>query len=128
MIPRPTTILLAIVFGAAAANAADSIQAPPEIIAAAKLSGELARDVMDFGPRCRIALVHDLQDKTPCEIVGRIAHRMQAPADTLLTWLRKIQADGVVTVTGLPDTRDAMNEAREMLDSLVRLNSYGAQQ
>lgn len=124
----PTTILLAITLATAAATAnAYQITAPPEIVAAAKLSGELARDVLDFGPRCRAALIYDLEDKTPCEIIGEIASRMIEPANTVHAWLAKVRADGATTVSNLPDVTDQMNASTAMLETLTRLHSYGAQ-
>jgi len=123
-----TTIILALLIGATTQAHAYQITAPPEIVAAAKLSGDLARDVMDFGPRCRAALIYDLDDKTPCEIIGEIARQMQAPADKVITWLRKAEKDGATTVTNMPDNTQSMREAGEMFESLVRLNSYGEQQ
>jgi hypothetical protein len=118
---------IAIIAATLATNAAAyEVTAPPDVVAAAKLSGELSRDVLDFGPRCRLALVHDFDDKTPCAIIGQISARMIEPAKTVHTWLTTVRKQGATTVSNLPDVIDEMNEASDMLGTLVRLSQYGS--
>lgn len=124
MKPR-TTLLLAALIGATLPANAYEITAPPEIVAAAKLSAELSQDVLDFGPRCRSALIYDLKDRTPCDIIGQIAAQMIEPANTVHAWLKKVQGEGATTVANMPAGVERMNAATEMLGALIRLNSYG---
>lgn len=121
----PEDLVAYALIGATIPAHAYEITAPPEIVSAAKLSAELSRDVMDFGPRCRSALIYDLDDKTPCDIIGKIAAQMIEPANTVHAWLKKVQGEGATTVVNMPAGVDRMNEATEMLGTLMRLNSYG---
>lgn len=125
---NPTTTLIPLALAAALAGApvaAYEVTAPPDVVAAAKLSGELSRDVLDFGPRCRLALVHDFDDKTPCAIVGQISGLMVEPAKTVHTWLSNARKQGATTVSNMPDVVGEMTEAGDMIEMLVRLSQYG---
>ena len=121
------TLTATIIAAAISTNAAAyEVTAPPDVIAASNLIGELSRDVLDFGPRCRLALVHDFKDKTPCAIVGQIAGKMVAPSNTVREWLASIKAKGGTIVTNLPDVGGELTAATEMLDNLLRLSQYGS--
>lgn len=123
---KPTTILLAIAFGAAAASQSEAydVVAPPEIVDAAKLAGVLSRETILFGRQCYYAIALESADRSSCDKTAKASELSFDPVMTVHEWLIKVQAEGATTTSNLPDTLADIEEAAEIMQSIVRISGY----